>query len=127
MDADFEELSNDTNLIARVTQFHDAAMKIEDTIKMATDPEIYEKLSDEDKIQYDLLMSYCLNSTFWMYLRAEGVDPAKHQIRSENERLKKSMARAKQISDRNSLMPRVNKDVAKRFVRNSLWEINKKK
>ncbi|XP_034189977.1 nuclear nucleic acid-binding protein C1D-like [Osmia lignaria lignaria] len=127
MDADFEELSNDTNLIARVTQFHDAAMRIEDTIKMATDPEIYEKLSDEDKIQYDLLMSYCLNSTFWMYLRAEGVDPAKHQIRSENERLKKSMARAKQISDRNSLMPRVNKDVAKRFVRNSLWEINKKK
>lgn len=72
MDADFEELSNDTNLIARVKQFYDAAMRIEDTIKMATDPEIYEKLSNEDKIQYDLLMSYCLNSTFWMYLRAEG-------------------------------------------------------
>lgn len=123
MDIDFEELSNDTNLIAKIKQFYDATVRIEDIIKYATDPEIYEKLSSEDKIKYNLLMSYCLNSMFWMYLRAEGIDPTKHQIKLENDRLKKSMMRAKQISDRNTLMPRVNKEVAQRFIRNGLWEV----
>jgi exosome complex protein LRP1 len=44
-----------------------------------------------------------------------------HQIKAENERLKKSMARAKQIHDRNTIMPRLNKDAAKRFIRSGLW------
>lgn len=123
MDIDFEELSNDINLIAKIKQFYDATAKIEDVIKYATDPEIYEKLSNENKIKYNLLMSYCLNSMFWMYLRAEGIDPTKHQIKLENDRLKKSMMRAKQINDRNTLMPRVNKEVAQRFIRNGLWEM----
>lgn len=37
------------------------------------------------------------------------------------------MVRAKQIHDRNTLMPRINKDVANRLVKNSLWELKKKK
>lgn len=36
------------------------------------------------------------------------------------------MMRAKQINDRNTLMPRINKDAAMRFVRNSLWESKQK-
>lgn len=72
MDADFEELSHDIDLIAKIKQYRDATTKIQDTIKYAANPAIYEKLSDTDKIQYNLLMSYCLNSVFWMYLRAEG-------------------------------------------------------
>ncbi|XP_024220813.1 nuclear nucleic acid-binding protein C1D [Bombus impatiens] len=127
MDADFEELSHDIDLIAKVKQYRDATTKIQDTIKYAANPAVYEKLSDTDKIQYNLLMSYCLNSVFWMYLRAEGIDPAKHQIKSENDRLKRSMTRAKQINDKNTFMPRVNKDAAQRFVRNGLWEIKNKK
>lgn len=56
-----------------------------------------------------------------------GIDPTKHRIKSENDRLKKSMVRSKQIEDRNTLMPRLNKDAAKRFVRNGLWEIKNNK
>ncbi|XP_017756428.1 PREDICTED: nuclear nucleic acid-binding protein C1D-like [Eufriesea mexicana] len=126
MDTDFKELSQDTDIVTKVKQFHDTTLKIEDTIKYAVNSAIYEKLSNTDKIEYNLLMSYCLNSMFWMYLRTEGIDPAKHRIKLENDRLKKSMARAKQINDRNTLMPRVNKDAAQRFVRNSLWEIKNK-
>jgi len=33
------------------------------------------------------------------------------------------MVRAKQINDKNTLMPRINKDAAERFMRNSLWEL----
>lgn len=32
------------------------------------------------------------------------------------------MERAKQINDKNTLMPRVDKNAAQRFIRNSLWE-----
>ncbi|XP_076282277.1 nuclear nucleic acid-binding protein C1D [Lasioglossum baleicum] len=127
MDFDFEELSHDKELIAKVKQFRDATLKIEDTIKLVTSAETYEKLSNVDKIKYNLLMSYSLNSMFWMYLRAEGIDPSKHKIKSENDRLKKSMMRAKQIEERNTLMPRINKDVAQRFVRNGLFDVKNNK
>ncbi|XP_054014716.1 nuclear nucleic acid-binding protein C1D-like [Hylaeus anthracinus] len=127
MDADFEELSHDTELIAKVKQFRDATLKIEETIKLATDPDLYEKLSNADKVKHDLLISYSINSLFWMYLRVEGIDPTKHRIKSENDRLKKSMTRAKQIEDRNTLMPRINKDAAQKFVRNGLWDARNNK
>lgn len=62
-----------------------------------------------------------------IYINRIGVDPSRHQIKLENDRLKKSMTRAKQINDRNTLMPRVNKDAAQRLVRNGLWELKNKK
>jgi len=155
MDANFEELSHDTNIIARLKRFSEAAFKIQDMVELVSDPSLFDKLSNADKIKYNLLLSYSLNSLFWMYLRAEGVqelqfsryelssrfihaliikllqivgiDPSNHRIRSENERLKKAMVRAKQINDKNTLMPRVNKDAAKRFMRNSLWELKQRK
>ncbi|XP_024869650.1 nuclear nucleic acid-binding protein C1D-like [Temnothorax curvispinosus] len=127
MDSEFEELSHDTNIRARLKQFSEAAFKIQDMVELASDPSLFDKLSKPDKIKYNLLLSYSLNSLFWMHLRAEGIDPSNHRIRSENERLKRAMVRAKQISDKNTLMPRINKDAAKRFVRNSLWELKQKK
>lgn len=60
-------------------------------------------------------------------LSIAGIDPTNHRIRAENERLKKAMIRAKQINERKTLMPRVNKDAAKRFVRGGLWEPKQKK
>ncbi|XP_043263898.1 nuclear nucleic acid-binding protein C1D-like isoform X2 [Colletes gigas] len=127
MNTNFEELSHDKDLIAKLEQYRDGILKIEEMIKLATDPDIYEKLTNADKIKYNLLMSYSANSMFWMYLRAEGIDPTKHKIRLENERLKKSMTRAKQIEERITLMPRINKDAAQRFVRNGLWEMKNNK
>lgn len=127
MDPDFEELSHDTAIIARLQQFSHAAFKVQDVVETFSDPSLYEKLSNVNKIKYNLLLSYSFNSLFWMYLRAKGIDPSKHRIRLENERLKKAMMRAKQINDRNTLMPRINKEAAKRFVKNSLWELKQKK
>lgn len=72
MDPDLEELSNDTDVIARLQQFSDAAFKIQDVVESISDPSLYEKLSNVNKIKYNLLLSYSLNSLFWMYLRAKG-------------------------------------------------------
>lgn len=73
MDTDFEELSHDENLIARLKQFSEAAFKIKDMVELISDPSLFDKLSNVDKIKYNLLLSYSLNSLFWMYLRAEGM------------------------------------------------------
>ncbi|XP_015605006.1 nuclear nucleic acid-binding protein C1D [Cephus cinctus] len=127
MDTDFAELSNDANLIARMTQFGNASENIQNFLKLSNDPKLYDKLSNSEKIQYNLLMSFSINSLFWMYLRAEGIDPTKHEIKSENDRLKQSMARAKQINDKNTIMPRVNRDVAQRFIRSGLWDAKDKR
>lgn len=72
MDADFEDLSHDVELISRLKQLYQATLRFEDRIDLANDPAIYDKLSNSDKIKYNLLMSYSLNSMFWMYLRTEG-------------------------------------------------------
>lgn len=122
MDMELEELSHDAVLIARMKTFRDSTLKIEETVKLLTGSPVYEELTKADKIKHDLLLSYTLNSLFWMYLRAEGIDPSKHKVKAENERLKRSMGRAKQINDRNLLRPRVNKGLVQKFVRNSLWQ-----
>ncbi|XP_033230121.1 nuclear nucleic acid-binding protein C1D [Belonocnema kinseyi] len=122
MDINFDDLANDHEIIARLQQMHNSIVKIEDTLKLVNNPGLYDKLSNADKIKYNLLMSFGLNSLFWMYLRLEGIDPTKHKIKSENDRLKKAMGRAKEINDSNTKMPRLNKEVAKRFVRSGLWE-----
>lgn len=157
MSVDLGELSHDTNLVNRMQQFSDAAFRIQDMVEVVNNPALYDKLSRPDKIKYNLLLSFSLNSLFWMYLRAEGkyiktkkfqnllrkfklliftvelflstigIDPSKHPIKSQNERLKKAMMRAKQIEDRNALMPHINKEAAKRFVRSGLWEPKQKR
>lgn len=72
MDPDFEQLSSDVDLIKRLGKFREATDKIADTLKLVDNPELYDKLSTADKIKYNLLMSFGMNTLFWMYLRAEG-------------------------------------------------------
>jgi exosome complex protein LRP1 len=73
MDLDFKELSNDANIINSLTEFIKAVDQVEEIVKYIENPELYEKLSNVEKIKYNLLMSFSMNSLFWMYLRAEGM------------------------------------------------------
>jgi len=73
MNADSKEELNNTEFDMKLQQFHEAAFKIQDMIKLVNNPELYDKLSNADKIKYNFLLSYSLNSIFWMYLRAEGI------------------------------------------------------
>lgn len=72
MSVDLGELSHDTNLVNKLEQFSDAVFRIKDMVELVNNPELYDKLSRPDKIKYNLLLSFSLNSLFWMYLRAEG-------------------------------------------------------
>lgn len=72
MDIDFKELSNDQDIINRMTQFAKSIDQIQEVLKFAEEPGLYDKLSNEEKIKFNLLMSFSLNSLFWMYMRGEG-------------------------------------------------------
>lgn len=74
-------------------------------------------------MKYKLIIAIYVCTHYDAYV---GIDPSKHRIKLENERLKRAMVRAKQIEDKSTLMPRINKDAAKRFMRNSLWELKRK-
>lgn len=69
---DFKELAKDETLINKLKQFDSSIDQIKEFITNFEDPEYYDNLSNSDKIKYNLLMSFCLNSLFWMYLRTEG-------------------------------------------------------
>ena len=72
MDFDFKELASDETLVKNMTDFAKAVEQIEQTFKYADEPGFYDKLSRDQKIQFDLLMSFSLNSLFWMNLKLAG-------------------------------------------------------
>ncbi|XP_008544722.1 nuclear nucleic acid-binding protein C1D [Microplitis demolitor] len=124
MEDSFKEFANDVNIIRQLKNFNEAIGNIEKVLKMTENPTLYEKLTTEEKIKYNTLMSFNLNSLFWMHLRVQGADPAVHEIRNENDRLKKVMGRAQELFNSKTPGPRINVDAAKRFIRSSLWTPN---
>lgn len=73
METDFGELAHDAELVTKIENYRKSTNDINNILKLAKDPEFYEKLSNSEKLKYNLLMSYGLNTLFWMYLRLEGI------------------------------------------------------
>jgi exosome complex protein LRP1 len=122
--SDFGELSADADFTSRIKNFHDSVNRIADLLQIACENDVYEKLDIDDRIKYDLLLSYSLNSLFWLYLRTQGVDPSKHAVKSEIDRVREYFAKAKQVRDRRTIMPRIDVAAAQRFIRSGLWQPN---
>jgi len=76
--------------------------------------DIYEKRDVEDRVKYDLFLSYSLNALFWFYLRTQGVDPSKRALKSETDRVREYFASK-------TIMPRINTAAAQRFIRSGLY------
>lgn len=75
MDVDFGELKNDVNFVSKVHATTEAIAKIEKAIKDASEVKT-EDLSTEDKIKFDIFLTYAMNSLYWMYLKINGENPA---------------------------------------------------
>lgn len=115
------ELGKDEAFKSSVNKFHASVDNIGDALQLCCGNDVYETLSPEDKVEYDLFIAYSLNSLFWSFLRTQGTDPMKHGIKAELDRVRSYMARAKQVHDKKT-MPRVDKEAAERFVTSGLWE-----
>lgn len=71
---DFGELKNDTDLISKVNNIQDTLTKIDSKIDVTVEFANYEDLSTEEKVKYDLYLSYSINSLYWTYCKLQGID-----------------------------------------------------
>lgn len=119
------ELLNDEELVANIQNLDNSIANIETLLEshMSVD---YISLTVEDKIKYDLLFAFALDSLYWMYLRLDGTDPTTHNIKRELDRIKTSMDMAKGAIARKN-MPRIDKGAAGRFVEHALKTPDDKK
>lgn len=74
MSFDFGELKNDTNFVSKVEGASEAINKIDRIIKDAADVKM-DELSVEERVKFDLFLTYAVNSLYWMYLKVNGENP----------------------------------------------------
>merc|ERR1712142_1066395 len=85
------------------------------------DAKLSEKLTPIERAKLDLANAYALNSIFFQYLATRGVSIKDHPLKAELDRIKGCMNRVKEVEEKQKA-PKINKDAAKRFVRNALWQ-----
>lgn len=72
---DFGELKNDTDFVAKATNLQNALDRIEERISAVCDFPNYDDLSTEEKVKYDLFLSYSINSLYWMLCKLQAIEP----------------------------------------------------
>ncbi|XP_055840530.1 nuclear nucleic acid-binding protein C1D [Episyrphus balteatus] len=119
---DFGELKNDTNFTTIVNNFSKSLDEIDATITEAVNYKDYDELTTEEKVKFDNYLAYTTNSLYWMYVRLNGLDPNTHGIKNELSRVRQAMLRDKQIYERNTIRPVLDKSAAGRFIRHGLHD-----
>ena len=59
-----------------------------------------EKISSVDKAKLDCLSAFAVNSLVWVWMRTKGVNPKETEVKAELDRVKKTMAKLKEIQDK---------------------------
>ena len=107
-------------------EFHQSLLQTDTMLKklLAVPAEaLDEKLSTLDKARLNLTLCFAVDSLFWAFLTVQGVQPRDHAVKKELDRVRQYMGKLKEIEEKEKKPEqRVNKDAAKRFVRNALWE-----
>lgn len=116
---DFGDLLNDTKIKDKLLNLHTSIDEIEKIINTSLNKFNYDNLTTIEKVNYDLFNSYALNILCWMYLRTKGQDPNKTNIKSELNRVKIYMLRAKEAQEKN-LRPKIDKPAAERFIKHGI-------
>lgn len=118
----FGELGNDKEFVEKCDTLKENLMEVQQVLDYCLKlKEHYDKLPIRAQIELDLFLAFTLNSLQWIHLRVQGIDPSKHPINNEIERIKKAMLRWEEIKNRDK-RPKVDKDAAKRFVRSGLYD-----
>ncbi|WVR07136.1 hypothetical protein IAU60_004177 [Kwoniella sp. DSM 27419] len=77
-------------------------------------------LSTLERAKMDILASYTINDLIWVYLKLKGVDPAKHDVTAELDRIKLYYGKVKAVEEPESARPSIDSAAAKRFITSSL-------
>lgn len=68
---DFGELKNDKEFVNKATNLQNSLQSIDEKISAVCDFPNYDDLSTEEKVKYDLFLSYSINSLFWMLCKLQ--------------------------------------------------------
>ncbi|XP_072401277.1 nuclear nucleic acid-binding protein C1D [Diabrotica undecimpunctata] len=117
---EFGDLKNDIIIQEKLTNFHNSVEKIELMLEKLNSADIYEQLSVSEKVDYDLFVAYTLNTLYWLYLRTQNEDPNKNEVKSQLNRIKEYMVKAKQARERHTIRPKVDKFAAERFIKHGI-------
>ncbi|WWC89429.1 uncharacterized protein L201_004353 [Kwoniella dendrophila CBS 6074] len=78
------------------------------------------KLDNLDRAKMDILISYTINDLIWVYLKLKGIDPEKHDVTSELDRIKTYYTKVKSIEKPETQRTRIDSAAAHRFVKSSI-------
>ncbi|XP_004928164.1 nuclear nucleic acid-binding protein C1D-like [Bombyx mandarina] len=121
-DFKYGELAKDKDFVNNVENLKENLIEVQQVLdKLLPLKKNYDKMSLPAQIELDLFFVYTLNSLHWIHLRTKGIDPTKHPIKDELLRIKATMLKWQEVKDRQK-RPTVNVEVAKRLVRNGLYD-----
>ncbi|XP_063364616.1 nuclear nucleic acid-binding protein C1D-like [Cydia amplana] len=119
---EYGELSKDKDFVNNCEDLKQNLIEVQEVLdQLLPLKEHYDKLTLPAQIELDLFLAFTLNSLHWIHLRIQGVDPTKHPIRDELQRIKATMVKWQEIKDRDK-RPTVDIEAAKRFVRSGLYD-----
>ncbi|CAK1582982.1 unnamed protein product [Parnassius mnemosyne] len=122
LDLKYGELSKDEDFVNKCENLKMNLIEVQKVLDQLLPLKAqYDKMSLPAQIELDLFLAFALNSLHWINLRIQGVDPTKHPIKEELQRIKATMLKWQEVKDRDK-RPIVDIEAAKRFVRSGLYD-----
>ncbi|CAG5043639.1 unnamed protein product [Parnassius apollo] len=122
LDLKYGELSKDEDFVNKCENLKMNLIEVQKVLDQLLPLKAqYDKMSLPAQIELDLFLAFTINSLHWINLRIQGVDPTKHPIKEELQRIKATMLKWQEVKDRDN-RPTVDIEAAKRFVRSGLYD-----
>ncbi|CAH1389468.1 unnamed protein product [Nezara viridula] len=117
-----DDLSQEKGILEKLNYFKEQIKNLENVLKPFYESDIYSELTTEERVEYDIFLSYTLTSLYWMYVKTTGEDPFKHSVKGEVDRVQEYVAKYNKIKDRKKA-PRIDVDAARRFIKRGVGKI----
>lgn len=92
-----KDLEEDKVIAEKVENLRTSVQKIHDVLDQALKADT-SQFSLKDRVDFDLFLTYALNTLYWMYLRTKGQDPNSNDVKNQLSRIKEYMIKAKQVN-----------------------------
>ncbi|XP_016995198.2 nuclear nucleic acid-binding protein C1D [Drosophila takahashii] len=108
-------LQDDANMQGILKTFYGSIEVLEADLEKALALQAGRTLTANEQIKLDSYMAYLNSTLFWIHLKLQGVDVAKHGVMHDLGRAKELLARDKEINA-SLAAPRLDLQAAKRFI-----------
>uniref|UniRef100_A0A182TF96 Nuclear nucleic acid-binding protein C1D n=1 Tax=Anopheles melas TaxID=34690 RepID=A0A182TF96_9DIPT len=123
---DYGVLKGDLVFIRNNENLMQAIDQIQETLASVNrEYEKYPNFTAEEKVRFDTLCAFCVNSLFWMHEKMLGrPNTVMDDIKADLDRVREAMKRLQTIHDNLTKRPRLDQPAAQRFVRAGLYDAN---